>query len=458
MQTFQDFEKEASAGRVREFITTAINKHRGTEDFKAAVIADEYDKQQNTTIREMVRTIYTAAGVPVEDITASNNRIASNFFKRLNTQRCTYSLGNGVTFDEDGIKEKLGIQFDTDLYWLAYAALKHGVSFGFWNVDKLHCFPLTQFVPLYDETDGRLRAGIRFWSLEWGKRPVTAVLYEEDGYTEYRSESGSSMGMVEVVPKRAYRQTVQHTAASGDEIIGEQNYGTLPIVPLFGNTNRQSTLVGLRSAIDSYDMIQSGFANDLTDCAQVYWIVGNAMGMDDKDLQRFIDRIKLAHIAVADTDNSSVTPYTQEVPYTARQTYLSMIERAIYRDFGAFNPTDITSKQVTATEIKSAYQPMDEEADDFEYQIIQFLQQILALQGLEGTPQFKRNRIANQMEQVEMIMLEADHLDDEAILELLPNITPEMAEAILARRMHDEQRRFVVRVQENAQNGAVPGV
>ena len=52
----------------------------------------------------------------------------------------------------------------------------------------------------------------------------------------------------------------------------------------------------------------------------------------------------------------------------------------------------------TATQIDAAYQPLDENADDFEWQIIDFVQQILALMGIEDTPVFKRNRITTQME------------------------------------------------------------
>jgi len=315
------------------------------------------------------------------------------------------------------------------------------VCFGFWNVDRLHNFPLTEFVPLFDETDGALRAGIRFWSLDWKQKPVYAVLYEEDGYTKYKSKGKSGLAMEELEPKRAYRQTIAHTDAGGDEVIGEENYGSLPIVPLWGNKAHQSVLVGMRAAIDSYDIIQSGFANDMTDCAEVYWLIGNAMGMEDEDVQRFMDRLRLAHVAVADTDNSSITPYTQEPPYNAREAYLNRIASSIYRDFGAFNPEDVAAGAITATQINAAYQPMDEEADAFEYQVIEFVQQILRLNGLEGTPQFKRNRISNQTEQVTNVIQEAPYLDDQTILELLPNITPDMKVAIMERKdVQDAQR------------------
>lgn len=431
--TFQDFQTAVEKGKQLTFIRDAIENHRNSDQFKIAEIADEYDAQRNTTINDMVRKIYSLTGKAVEDFTASNNRIASNFFRRLITQRCTYSLGNGLTFDTDGVKEKLGDKFDTDLFQIAYNALKHRVCFGFWNVDRLHNFPLTEFVPLFDETDGALRAGIRFWSLDWKQKPVYAVLYEEDGYTKYKSKGKNGLAMEELEPKRAYRQTIAHTDAGGDEVIGEENYGSLPIVPLWGNKAHQSVLVGMRAAIDSYDIIQSGFANDMTDCAEVYWLIGNAMGMEDEDVQKFMDRLRLTHVAVADTDNSSITPYTQEPPYNAREAYLNRIEYSLYRDFGALNTKDISAGNVTATQIKAAYQAQDEEADAFEYQVIDFVQHILALQNIQAVPTFKRNRIANQAEEVNMIIAASSYLDTQTVLEKLPITTPDEVPEIMAR-------------------------
>lgn len=449
MLTYQEYMEAVGKGQLLSYLRKAINQHRDSEEYRIAVLADEYDAQRNTTINEAMRRIYKANGVSVTDFTASNNRIASNFFKRLNTQRCTYSLGNGLTFDEDGVKERLGDKFDTDLFNLARKALIHGVAFGFWNVDRLHVFPLTEFVPLWDEDDGTLRAGIRYWCLDWNKKPVTAVLYEEDGYTKYRSKNGrNGLDLMEVEPKRRYKQTVRHTDAAGDEIVGEENYGSLPIVPLYGSSYKQSTLIGLRAAIDSYDLIQSGFANDLQDCAQVYWMIGNALGMDDSDVQQFMDRLRLNHVAVADTDNSSVTPYTQDIPFNAREAYLNRIAVSIYRDFGAFNPEDVAAGNITATQINAAYQPMDEEADAFEYQVIEFVQQVLRLIGIEAMPQFKRNRISNQSEQVTMVMQEAQYLDDETVLSLLPNITPDMIPEIMARKETQDAERWTEPVNE----------
>ncbi len=453
MYTYQDFIKEPT---IIGAIQTAIQKHTHSDFYKIAKDADEYDHQRNITILNYVKIIFNMYGTPIEDFTASNNKICSNFFHRLNTQRCTYLLGNGVSFTDnkteqkqDGVKitvdqtkETLGDQFDTDLKNLAYDALIHGVAFGFWNVDRLHVFPVTEFVPLWDEDDGSLRAGVRFWQIDKNK-PMIAVLYEEDGYTKYKSKNGgNSMEFEEIQPKRAYKLTVQSSQVDGEEIIGESNYGTLPIVPLWGSRLKQSTLVGMRCKIDSFDLIRSGFANDLTDCSQIYWILENCGGMNDAELARFRDRLKIQHIAAVDTDNSSATPYTQDVPYNARKEYLDEIKSGIYEDFGGLDVHTIAAG-ATNDHIDAAYQPMDEEADDFEYQVTEFVQQVLALMGIEDTPVFKRNRISNEKERTEMILSAAQYLDDETILQKLPFVTVDEVANILMKKDEESESRFV---------------
>ena len=436
MYTFQDFQAEDT---VKDGVKKAISAHLSSDDYHIAMDADLYDHQKNKTINEYVRMIFTMTGTPIEDFTASNNKIASNFFHRLNTQRCTYLLGNGVFFNDDATKESLGDDFDTRIRDLGYYALIHKVAFGFWNVDGLHVFKYTEFAPLWDEETGALRAGVRFWQIDPDK-PTFAVLYEEDGFTKFRSNSnGGDFEIME--PKQSYILTVQTSEADGEEVIGEDNYGSLPIVPLWGSKLRQSTLVGMQQSIDSFDLIRSGFANDLTDCAQIYWILGNCGGMSNADLAQFRDRLKINHIAVADFDNSTVTPYTQDIPYSARKEYLDDIRAGIYEDFGGLDVHTIAAG-ATNDHIDAAYNPMDEEADDFEYQVIEFIQQLLTLIGIDDKPTFKRNRVSNEMEQTQMVLSSAQYLDDETILKKLPFITVDEVKDIMDKMIKEQEDRF----------------
>ena len=452
MFTYQDF---LAATDRTAFIAKAINDHRQGKDFKIAQDAALYDRQENVTINEVVRYIYTATGMKVEDPTTSNNKIASNYFHRLNTQRVSYLLGNGVSFtdhiryeqDEDGelvmideTKETLGDDFDTRTYQVAYSGETSGKSYCYVTYDSkegygFYLFPYTEFVPLLDENDGRLMAGIRFWSLDWERRPITAVLYEADGMTKYRTKAGSKGLDLEVFEqKRGYSVKTIKTDAEGEEIIGYENhFSELPIIPYYGR-NEMSNLVGMRASIDAYDLIHSGFANDLQDCAQIYWLIGGSLGMDDNKLKEFREKLLFQHIGVADLDNSSVTPYVQQIPYEARTAFLKHIRNSIYESFGALDVTNLYNGDRTATEIEAAYEALEQETDDLEARVTDFIRRLLKLIGIEDNPVYKRNRISNQLEQTQMIIMAAEHLSERAILEKLPWITVDEVDKILAEK------------------------
>ena len=454
--TYQDF--EAHEQDRAKWIGQAIASYMRSDEYKQAQEADEYEKQLNPTIRNFVRKVYDITGVASPDFTSTNNRIASNFFHRLNTQRCSYLLGNGVSFASrelqtqadmsvkavDRTKDELGQDFDTLLYKWAYYALIHGWSYIYDNDGEYYVFPMTEFLPFRDEVTGKIRAGARFWSLEWGRRPIVVDLYEEDGYSRYVTKAKKyGLGALELAEKkRPYKETINFSEADGEEIVDGTNYSSIPIVCLYGSKARQSSLVGMKANIDAYDLVHSGFANDVTECAQIYWLINNAAGMDDNDIKLFRDRLLLQHMAVIDESNSSVTPYTQDIPFGARETCLNRIRMSLYRDFGALDVDNISSQSRTATEIEAAYQPMDEEADDFEYQVIQGIRQLLALRGIDDMPVFKRNRVTNQREQTQTVLLAANYLDDQTILKKLPFISVDEVDEILAKKQVNEGGQF----------------
>ena len=449
------------------FIKECIERHRRSEMYRNAVSADAYFRQRNETIARFTQRLFTASGQQVRDFTASNLRLASNLFRRLNVQRCMYSLGKGVSFvdvgesGKDTTKAKLGDRFDDDVKQIGINALIHGISFPFWNLDHIDVFSATEFAPIWDETSGALMAGIRFWRLDQF-HPLNAVLYEQDGYVEYRATSPEGGELAFTAGKRAYKATYAEVPADGLMLaVDEENYSRLPIIPVWGSDAHQSTLVGLRESIDAYDLIKSGLANDVQDCAEIYWIVENCGGMTDEDLQRYRDRLKLTHIANADTeDGGGIKPYTQEVPYAARKETLAAIKADIYEDFGALDVHTVAAG-ATNDHIDAAYQPMDEEADEFERHIREGIMDILALQGIEDTPVFTRNRISNVKEQVEIVMAEAAYLDDETVLRKLPNVTPDEVQEILERRDAEAAEKMAampVAMQQNAGFGAQENV
>ena len=164
--------------------------------------------------------------------------------------------------------------------------------------------------------------------------------------------------------------------------------------------------------------------------------------MDDDDLQQFRDRLKLTHIGTVDTgDGTKVTPYTQDIPYQARKQYLDDIRSELYEGFGALDVHAVAAG-ATNDHIDAAYQPMDEEADDFEFQVTTFIKQLLELIGIDDEPLYKRNRISNMTEQTNMILSASEYLDQETVLNKLPFVTVDEVKEILKRRDAEDMDRF----------------
>ena len=439
MKTYQDLLAvgEEEKNRIL-FLQSAIEAHKKSEMYRIAFDAEEYDRQRNVTILSYQKLLYTISGRAVPDNYSANHKVASSFFNRFITQENQYLLGNGVSLEEESNKAKLGEDFDTILQQAGRNALVQGVSFGFWNLDHLEVFKLTEFVPLYDEENAALKAGIRFWQVDADK-PLRATLYEMDGYTDYLKSRHGLMNVLR--EKRPYQQIVRESEIDGTEILDGENYPGFPIVPLWGNLHHQSELVGMRQSIDAYDLIKSGFANDLDDASQIYWTLQNAGGMDDVDLAQFLDRIRVVKAAVVDGDaGAKAEAHTLEVPYASRIAYLERLEQDMYNDFQALNVTALQGGQKTATEINAAYMPLDLKTDQFEYCVRDFLQRLFFLVGSEDTPYFDRNKVSNTSAAMQTLMLAANYLDEEYITRKACAILgdPDAAEEILKRRDAEE--------------------
>lgn len=444
MKTYQDLlEVVDNEELLKEFIISAINDHKSGEQYKWAKIGEDYDKQRNTTIMRYRKLLYTMSGQVIPDNFSANHKLPSNFYNRFNVQENQYLLGNGVNFEKEETKEKLGTRrkaFDTMMQKLGKLALTQGEAFGFYNLDHVDVFSVLEFAPLYDEEDGSLKAGIRFWQIDDSK-PLRATLYELDGYTEYIRRRDDAH-LVIFKDKRPYVLKIRYSEADGMEIYDGENYPSFPIVPLWGNQDHVNKIRAWQPKIDCYDLIESGFANDVDDASLIYWTISNAGGMDDVDLAQFIQHMKTVKAAAMRDDGAKAEAHTVDVPVTARETYLKLLEKDLYKDAMALDTEAIASGNTVATAIRAAYEPLNNKTDDFEYCVVEFIQNILELAGIEDDPTFKRSTIINQTEETNMVLAAAQYLDDETILKHLPFISVDEIRDILDNKIKEEAERF----------------
>lgn len=441
MKTYQDFlEVAEKSDRERmEFVLSAINDHKNSDLYQQAKIAREYDEHRNVTIITVQKLLYTLSGKAIPDNYSANYKLRSAFFPIFMRQETQYLLSNGVILKNAENKKRLGKKFDNQIQYLARSALVGGVAYGFWNLDHLEVFTALEFVPLLDEENGSLRAGIRFWQVAANK-PLRATLYEPDGFTQFIRRSGKEMEIL--APKRGYISVEASSEVDGTEILEYQNYPGFPIIPMYGNRARQSELVGQREAIDCYDLIKSGFADTVDDASIIYWTISNAGGMDEIDMARFKETMRRIGVGLVDDDGAKAEAHTLTIPVEAREALLSRLSDDLYRDFQMLDTTKIQGGQKTATEITAAYQQMDNKVDEFEYCVGDFLYQLFALIGIDDDPTFTRSKIVNQLEQTQMVLLAASYLDDETILSKLPWLTQEEIANILKRKSAEELERY----------------
>lgn len=441
MRTYQDFlEVAEKSDRDRmEFVLAAINDHKNSDLYQQAKIAREYDEHRNVTIITVQKLLYTLSGKAIPDNYSANYKLRSAFFPIFMRQETQYLLSNGVILKNAENKKRLGKKFDNQIQDLARSALVGGVAYGFWNLDHLEVFTALEFVPLLDEENGSLRAGIRFWQVAANK-PLRATLYEPDGFTQFIRRSGKEMEIL--APKRGYVSVEASSEADGTEILEYQNYPGFPIIPMYGNRARQSELVGQREAIDCYDLIKSGFADTVDDASIIYWTISNAGGMDEIDMARFKETMRRIGVGLVDDDGAKAEAHTLTIPVEAREALLSRLSDDLYRDFQMLDTTKIQGGQKTATEITAAYQQMDNKVDEFEYCVGDFLYQLFALIGIDDDPTFTRSKIVNQLEQTQMVLLAASYLDDETILSKLPWLTQEEIANILKKKSAEELERY----------------
>lgn len=441
MKTYQDFlEVAEKSDRDRmEFVLAAINDLKNSDLYQQAKIAREYDEHRNVTIITVQKLLYTLSGKAIPDNYSANYKLRSAFFPIFMRQETQYLLSNGVILKNAENKKRLGKKFDNQIQDLARSALVGGVAYGFWNLDHLEVFTALEFVPLLDEENGSLRAGIRFWQVAANK-PLRATLYEPDGFTQFIRRSGKEMEIL--APKRGYISVEASSEVDGTEILEYQNYPGFPIIPMYGNRARQSELVGQREAIDCYDLIKSGFADTVDDASIIYWTISNAGGMDEIDMARFKETMRRIGVGLVDDDGAKAEAHTLTIPVEAREALLSRLSDDLYRDFQMLDTTKIQGGQKTATEITAAYQQMDNKVDEFEYCVGDFLYQLFALIGIDDEPTFTRSKIVNQLEQTQMVLLAAGYLDDETILSKLPWLTQEEIANILKRKSAEELDRY----------------
>ena len=257
--TYQDL---LQAQNLEKFLHDTINKFLASPQYRQYEKEEKYFKGQNPFLenRKYTVTLDTGEQLIIKPVV----NISSNFYRRIIEQLNNRLWYNPVQFDG---KEGMDDTFDETAQKIAADASKHGVGFGFWNVDHLIRFTPLEFIPLYDERTSELMAGIRFWRID-PKKPRHIQLYTINGLQEWVQIDNGPMTIV--TPMTSYRRNNYNGAMPYTE--NAEGYGKLPIVPLHTNSDQISELTEpIESKINAYDLLQTSKLDDFTTTRPIYW-------------------------------------------------------------------------------------------------------------------------------------------------------------------------------------------
>lgn len=434
MITFQDYEKAAERGEAERnsFIIKAIKEHQSSYRYQRALLAQAYYARRNWGVGARASFLER---IGIDRSKVRFFKMKSGHFPKFVKQLNSYLLGNGATLPPE-VKEKLGDRFDKQFAKAGLNALVDGVSYIFWNKDRLLIYRATDFMPLFDEMTADMMAGIRFWQIDPDK-PTYMELYETDGVTMLRQDVNSNQ-LTELTAKRAYEQTVR-SDITGSEIVDTMNYPKIPVFPLYANDIHESEFdPGFQENIDAYDFLSSELVDGAIQIDGVYWAITGYGGNDARELIKEIQQVKATY---DDNDKAKVTGQSLEIPYNAKQAALELLERRMYADW-MMPDNQIEGRAITATEIKMSNQSLDLKADGFEYQCVDCLQNLLELLDLPiDEIEFKRRTLNNDQEAIDNLskMLSDGAIDVQFYVEACPLIPDDKQEELLERLALAEQ-------------------
>lgn len=432
--TYQDYQIAAERDETERnsFIIKALKEYQSSYQYHRALTAQAYYARRNTGVTGRASFLER---IGIDRSKVRFFKMKSGHFPKFVKQLNSYLLGNGATLPPE-VKENLGDRFDKQFAKAGLSALVDGVSYIFWNKDRLLTYRATEFMPLFDEMTSDMMAGVRFWQIDPDK-PTYMELYETDGITLLRQDA-TSLQLTEVTAKRAYEQTVRSDII-GSAIIDTANYPKIPVFPLYANDIHESELdPGFQENIDAYDFLSSELVDGAIQIDGVYWAITGYGGNDARELIKEIQQIKATY---DDNDKAKVTGQSLEIPYNAKQAALELIERRMYADW-MMPDNQLEGRAVTATEIKMSNQVLDLKADGFEYQCIDCLQNLLELLGLPiDEIEFKRRTLNNDSEMIDNLskMLADGAIDTQFYVEACPLIPDDKQEELLERLALEEQ-------------------
>lgn len=360
-------------------------------------------------------------------------RISHNWHQLLVNQKVAYLFTYPPIFDtgdnqtNQRINGVLGDQFAQVVKDLAIDAANTGRAWlHVWRDGDDHfCYApvmMEEIYPVYgDELQTKIESVIRIYDVWEEEKAVTKIeLWDaREAVFYYRQKAG-------LTPDNRH---------NGSNRFCHQ-MGFLPFVPFDNNRDCLGDLPMVKDLIDQYDLVTSGFANDLADIQEVIFVLRNYGG---EDLNTFLSELKRYKAIKVDGDvavSGGVETLKIEIPVEARVQFLDLMKKQIFIAGQGVNPDPYNFGNSSGVALKYHYSLLEIKAGlletEFRAAFKHFLR--LILHYLELDPElpavqiYTRNGIENEAELAEIAVKSQGIISRRTILQNHPWVEAPAAE------------------------------
>lgn len=341
---------------------------------------------------------YFRDGELQENKSKANNKIVHPFHTNLVNQKADYICRNpltmGIAGEKNGEAEAvsyrsklidiLNERFDDVVYdWVLGAGQKGFEAVHFYidpNGELKYCIvPAEQIIPIYDtQYNNELQYVIRFYGVDYiGSKGEKIKRYKVEWWSrtnvEYfeQTEDGSFIhdGNYAINP---YPHWVSSFVIGGEEKeTVAHSWGRVPFVLLWNNSRMTTDLKPIKTLIDAYDKVKSGWMNDIDDFQELIYVVKGLANASQEfsagmtELGMFIKNIK-EDGAVAVEEDGDVTTLRAEIPVEAKEKFLALTTAEIFYFGEGISLSEKTlgvSHAPSGVALKFLYLPLDMKAD-----------------------------------------------------------------------------------------------
>ena len=362
----------------------------------------------------------------------ADNRIPRNFHGLIVNQKAAYAFtvppvfDVGSTSNNKRITECLGDEYGKNCMELCINASNTSIGWvHYWESDAGFEWAVVdsdQIIPIWDRSLKKKLIGVlRVYEELDDETGDNYIIYEY--WTDTMCQAFRRKAADEIEIGLHYYDMFYSNTDGEMTSQYAHSFGEVPFIPFHNNNINTSDLDNIKSLIDVYDKVYSGFVNDLEDVQELIFVIQNYGGTD---LNGFLQDLKKYKVIKTDDDGSADT-LSIEIPVEARKTLLDITRKAIFEQGQGFDPQPESFGNQSGEALKFMYSLLEMKTGFMEIQFrIGFATLIRAICRYLNIPcetiiqTWTRNRIKNDTEQADICQKSVGIVSKKTILKNHP--------------------------------------